>query len=446
MSNLIFWNQCISYLERDLSEQDINTWLRPLQVEYEGDVLSLYAPNPIVVDWVEKNAKEKIASAAAILNSDTKTKVVLEVGSRQTPVSHVAEPVTPYGVKKTAPPHEMGSRLDPKFTFESFVQGNSNQIALAAARQVALNPGSAYNPLFIYGGSGLGKTHLSHSIGNAIREYNSDANIVYLNSERFVQDMVKALQRNKIDAFKNFYRSADALMIDDIQFLAGKDRSQEEFFHTFNALIEGEQQIVLTCDRYPKELNRLEERLKSRFGWGLTVQITPPELETRVAILINKAELYGWQLNNEVAFFIAQSVRSNVRELEGALKRVIATADFKGSPITLALTKEALRDLLHLQERMVTIENIQQTVANYFKIKVSDLLSTRRNRSIARPRQIAMSLSKELTEHSLPEIGREFGGRDHTTVLHACRKIKSLRDESLKFNEDYDNLIGILTS
>jgi len=448
MSSLVFWNQCISYLERDISEQDINTWLRPLQIEYESNVLSLYAPNPIVMDWVEKHAKQKIETAAAILNSDTATKVILEVGSRQTLAKPTAEHTTNgfSGVREPNAHYQMGSRLDPKFTFESFVQGNSNQIALAAARQVAQNPGSAYNPLFVYGGSGLGKTHLSHSIGNAIREYNPNANIIYLNSERFVQDMVKALQHNKIDEFKRFYRSADALMIDDIQFLAGKDRSQEEFFHTFNSLIEGEQQIVLTCDRYPKELNRLEDRLKSRFGWGLTVQITPPELETRVAILINKAELYGWQLNNEVAFFIAQSVRSNVRELEGALKRVIATADFKGSPITLALTKEALRDLLHLQERMVTIDNIQQTVANYFKIKVSDLLSARRNRSIARPRQIAMSLSKELTDHSLPEIGRAFGGRDHTTVLHACRKTKALRDESLKFNEDYDNLIGILTS
>jgi chromosomal replication initiator protein len=332
------------------------------------------------------------------------------------------------------------------YTFTSFVEGKSNQLALAAAQQVAENPGDSYNPLFLYGGVGLGKTHLMHAVGNALRKTKPDARIVYLHSERFVADMVKALQLNAISDFKRYYRSVDALLIDDIQFFANKDRSQEEFFHTFNALLEGGQQMILTCDRYPKEIEGLEERLKSRFGWGLTVAVEPPELETRVAILMKKAEQANIDLAPDAAFFIAQRIRSNVRELEGALKRVIASANFTGRPFDVELIKDSLRDLLALQDRQVSLDNIKRTVAEYYKIKSSDLLSKRRSRSVARPRQLAMALSKELTNHSLPEIGDAFGGRDHTTVLHACRKIKELRETSTDIREDYKNLLRSLTT
>lgn len=338
------------------------------------------------------------------------------------------------------------SYLNEGFTFTSFVEGKSNQLGLAAARQVAENPGGSYNPLFIYGGVGLGKTHLMHAVGNALVSNNPNAKVVYLHSERFVADMVKALQLNAINDFKRYYRSVDALLIDDIQFFAGKERSQEEFFHTFNALLEGGQQIILTCDRYPKEINGVEERLKSRFGWGLTVAVEPPELETRVAILMKKAEQASMELPPEAAFFIAQRIRSNVRELEGALKRVIANAHFTGRPIDVELVREALKDLLALQDKQVSIDNIQRVVAEYYKIKMSDLLSKRRSRSVARPRQVAMSLAKELTNHSLPEIGDAFGGRDHTTVLHACRKIKELKEEDADIREDVKNLLRSLTT
>ena len=338
------------------------------------------------------------------------------------------------------------SYLNESFTFKSFVEGKSNQLGLAAARQVAENPGGAYNPLFIYGGVGLGKTHLMHAVGNALVEKNPNAKLVYLHSERFVADMVKALQLNAINDFKRYYRSVDALLIDDIQFFAGKDRSQEEFFHTFNALLEGRQQIILTCDRYPKEINGLEERLKSRFGWGLTVAVEPPELETRVAILMTKAEQAGMDLPHDAAFFIARRIRSNVRELEGALKRVVANAHFTGRPIDVELVQESLKDLFALQDKQVGIDNIQRVVAEYYKIKVSDLLSKRRSRSVARPRQVAMSLAKELTNHSLPEIGDAFGGRDHTTVLHACRKIKQLKEENVDIRDDVKNLLRTLTT
>ncbi|WP_020679558.1 chromosomal replication initiator protein DnaA [Marinobacterium rhizophilum] len=338
------------------------------------------------------------------------------------------------------------SNLNPSFTFQSFVGGKSNQLALAAAQQVADNPGGSYNPLFIYGGVGLGKTHLMHAVGAEMLKRNPNARIVYLHSERFVADMVKALQLNAINDFKRYYRSVDALLIDDIQFFAGKERSQEEFFHTFNALLEGGQQMILTSDRYPKEINGVEERLKSRFGWGLTVAIEPPELETRVAIVMKKAEEAKIILPDDAAFFLAQKIRSNVRELEGALKRVIANAHFTGSVISTPFIKESLKDLLALQDKQVSIDNIQRVVADYYKIKVSDLLSKRRSRSIARPRQVAMSLSKELTNHSLPEIGNAFGGRDHTTVLHACRKIKELREIDTDIREDYQNLLRHLTA
>lgn len=338
------------------------------------------------------------------------------------------------------------SNLNPAFTFQAFVQGKSNQLALAAAQQVADNPGGGYNPLFIYGGVGLGKTHLMHAVGCEMLRRNPNARIVYLHSERFVADMVKALQLNAINDFKRYYRSVDALLIDDIQFFAGKERSQEEFFHTFNALLEGGQQLILTSDRYPKEISGVEERLKSRFGWGLTVPIEPPELETRVAILMKKAEEARIRLPDDSAFFLAQKIRSNVRELEGALKRVIANAHFTGSEINTPFIKESLKDLLALQDKQVSIDNIQRVVADYYKIKINDLLSKRRSRSVARPRQVAMSLSKELTNHSLPEIGTAFGGRDHTTVLHACRKIKELRESNNDISEDYKNLLRHLTA
>lgn len=370
--------------------------------------------------------------------------LVLEVGSikgsnkdnSKSRVSNIARNISP---------PLLASRLNPQFIFDKFVEGKSNQLARAAAFQVGENPGNSYNPLFIYGGVGLGKTHLMQAIGNSMLTNNPNARVSYVHSERFVGDMVKGLQHNTISEFKKSYRSLDALLIDDIQFFAGKERSQEEFFHTFNALLEGQKQIVLTCDRYPKEVNGLEERLKSRFGWGLTVAIEPPELETSVAILMSKAAIEGAALPEEVAFFIAKRIRSNVRELEGALRRVIANSTFTGRPISLEFAKEALRDLLALQDRLVSIENIQKTVSEYFKLRVADLLSKRRTRSIARPRQIAMALAKELTNHSLPEIGDAFGGRDHTTVLHACRRIASLRETEKRVDEDFVNLLRTLT-
>jgi chromosomal replication initiator protein len=343
-------------------------------------------------------------------------------------------------------PRDAQHNINRSFSFDNFVEGKSNQLARAASMQVAENPGRAYNPLFIYGGVGLGKTHLMYAVGNAILAARPNARVIYLHSERFVADMIKALQHNSIADFKRYYRSVDALLIDDIQFFANKDRSQEEFFHTFNALLEGQQQIILSCDRYPKEVDGLEDRLKSRFGWGLTVAIEPPELETRVAILQRKAEAAGIMLPSDVAFFVAKRIRSNVRELEGALRRIIASAQFSGRAITLDFTKEALRDLLALQDKLVTLDNIQKTVAQYYKIRVADLLSSRRSRSITRPRQLAMFLSKEFTSHSLPEIGDAFGGRDHTTVLHACKKIKELRETDARMEEDYTNLVRLLTS
>ena len=414
------WNRCVKQLRADLSEQQFNTWIRPLQAVEEGTTLRLLAPNRFVVNWINDHCLEQIH--ACIGSDPSLVSVVLQVGSLGGPAAVVAENTDANAVVQTRAPLPvafMGGRLNREYTFERFVEGNSNQLARAAASQVAHNPGAAYNPLFIYGGVGLGKTHLMHSIGNLILDQRPDARVAYVHSEQFVGDMVRALQHNTINEFKRTYRSLDALLIDDIQFFAKKDRSQEEFFHTFNALLEGQRQIVLTCDRYPKEVDGLEERLKSRFGWGLTVAIEPPELETSVAILISKAQAEGVELPEEVAFFVAQRIRSNVRELEGALRRIIATSAFTGRPITLDFAKEALRDLLALQAKLVTIDNIQKTVAEYFKIRVADLLSKRRSRSITRPRQIAMSLAKELTSHSLPEIGDAFGGRDHTTVIHA---------------------------
>jgi chromosomal replication initiator protein len=443
------WTQCLRRLEAELPEQQFNTWIRPLQAVEERERLRLLAPNRYVVDWVNQNCAGRIGEMVEELVPPPLPEIVVEIGSRALPEAEapaVGVRAADPRARRAAPLTPIGGRLNPDFTFANFVQGKSNQLARAAAIQVAENPGRAYNPLFIYGGVGLGKTHLMHAIGNSIRAANPDARIAYVHSERFVGDMVRALQHNTIDLFKTSYRTLDALLIDDIQFFAGKERSQEEFFHTFNALLEGQQQVILTCDRYPKEVQGLEERLKSRFGWGLTVAIEPPELETCVAILMSKATGAGVELPEEVAFFVAKRIRSNVRELEGALRRVIANSQFTGRPITLDFAREALKDLLALQERLVTIDNIQKTVAEYFKIRVADLLSKRRSRSITRPRQVAMALAKELTNHSLPEIGDAFGGRDHTTVLHACRVIKGLRESQTRMNEDYQNLLRTLTA
>jgi chromosomal replication initiator protein len=439
------WNECIRVLQGELPEQQFNTWIRPLQAVDDGSVLRLLAPNRFVIDWLQQHHLERILEI--VDDSGTNVEVLLEVGSREAsaPVGVATDKrpqATPIKAGGQAP---VAPRLNPQFTFESFVEGKSNQLAKAAATQVGENPGKSYNPLFIYGGVGLGKTHLMHAIGNAMIKNDPAARVSYVHSERFVSDMVKGLQHNKISEFKRAYRTLDALLIDDIQFFAGKERSQEEFFHTFNALLEGQRQIILTCDRYPKEVNGLEERLKSRFGWGLTVAIEPPELETSVAILISKAQAEGIELPNEVAFFIAKRIRSNVRELEGALRRVIANYRFTGRAINLDFAKEALRDLLALQDRLVSIENIQKTVADYFKIRVGDLLSKKRTRSIARPRQFGMALAKELTNHSLPEIGDAFGGRDHTTVLHGCRRIAALRETDKRVDDDYLNLLRTLT-
>jgi len=432
------WDRCVQQLRADLPEQQFNTWIRPLQAVEEARLMRLLAPNRFVVDWVNSNCMGRITE---LLQEVPGMAVRLEVGSlaaldRQASVAATATPRMPATI---------GGKFNPEYTFDKFVEGNSNQMARAAAQQVASNPGRSYNPLFIYGGVGLGKTHLMQGIGHLMMANRPGARVAYVHSEQFVGDMVRALQHNTINEFKAAYRSLDALLIDDIQFFANKERSQEEFFHTFNALLEDQRQVILTCDRYPKEVNGLEERLKSRFGWGLTVSIDPPELETSVAILMSKAAASQMELPEEVAFFIAQRIRSNVRELEGALHRVMANAAFTGRPITLEFAKEALRDLLALQDKLVTIENIQKTVAEYSKVRVADLLSKRRNRSITRPRQIAMSLAKELTTHSLPEIGDQFGGRDHTTVLHACRRVKLLRETEARVREDYQNLLRILT-
>lgn len=454
------WQQCLEIMQEEFPQQQFNTWIRPLQAQEDHNGLTLFAPNRFVMDWVKLNFINRITEVISSLAHGAVPNIQLAVGSkpsavRPVEVSHHSAPVAVAPPPPEANPavttasglaNQRKTNLNTEFTFASFVQGNSNQLARAASVQVANNPGEAYNPLFIYGGVGLGKTHLMHAVGNKILESNPRAKILYLHSERFVADMVKALQTNTINDFKRFYRSLDLLLIDDIQFFAGKDRSQEEFFHTFNALLEGQQQIILTSDRYPKEIEGVEERLKSRFGWGLTVAVEPPELETRVAILMSKAEQMQVELPYEVAFFVAKRIRSNVRELEGALRRVIANAQFTGREISIEFAQEALRDLLALQDKLVTIDNIQKTTAEYYKIKVADLLSKRRNRSVTRPRQMAMALAKELTNHSLPEIGDAFGGRDHTTVIHACRKMKELISTSTDVTEDYKNLLRTLTT
>lgn len=480
------WQQCVELLRDELPAQQFNTWIRPLQVEAAGDELRVYAPNRFVLDWVNEKYLTRLLELLAERTNGLVPALSLLIGSKRSAAPRLASaPAVPTSTPApAAPPPAVASQAEPSrssfdpmagaappaapvrtertvqvegalkhtnylnrtFTFDNFVEGKSNQLARAAAWQVADNPKHGYNPLFLYGGVGLGKTHLMHAVGNHLLQKNPNAKVVYLHSERFVADMVKALQLNAINEFKRFYRSVDALLIDDIQFFAKKERSQEEFFHTFNALLEGGQQVILTSDRYPKEIEGLEERLKSRFGWGLTVAVEPPELETRVAILMKKADQAKIELPHDAAFFIAQRIRSNVRELEGALKRVIAHSHFMGRDITIELIRESLKDLLALQDKLVSIDNIQRTVAEYYKIKISDLLSKRRSRSVARPRQVAMALSKELTNHSLPEIGDAFGGRDHTTVLHACRKIAELKESDADIREDYKNLLRTLTT
>lgn len=440
------WHRCLDYLQEEIPQQQFNTWIRPLQANEQQNLLLLLAPNRFVVDWITERFLQRITELAREISQSLNYQVKLEIGTSQRISSKTDSKPAPAKQQESNNSFSTPNNLNNSFNFNNFVEGKSNQLARAAALQVAQNPGTAYNPLFLYGGVGLGKTHLMHAVGNIIAERNPNAKVIYLHAERFVADMVRALQRNLMNEFKRSYRSVDALLIDDIQFFAGKDRSQEEFFHTFNALFEGDRQIVLSCDSYPKEIKGLEDRLKSRFGWGLSVAVEPPELETRVAILMSKAEISKVNLPHEVAFFIAKRIQSNVRELEGALKRVIANAHFTGQSITLDFAREALKDLLAIQAKLVSIENIQKTVAEYYKMKVAELLSKRRSRFLARARQIAMALAKELTNHSLPEIGEAFGGRDHTTVLHAVRKIKELMTESIDVKEDYMNLLRILST
>ncbi|MEE8482827.1 MAG: chromosomal replication initiator protein DnaA [Acidiferrobacterales bacterium] len=453
MSQTRVWTKCLQSLESELSEQQFNTWIRPLQAMQGQGGLKLLAPNRFVMDWVRDRFLDRIVELVGQFSDKEQLQVSINVGDRSAVSRESATGSAINGGRKTVgaatrvASRAISSltRLNNDFTFDAHVGGKSNQLARAAARQVGENPGGAYNPLFIYGGVGLGKTHLMQAAGNLLMEHNPEANVVYVHSERFVSDMVKALQHNAMNEFKKNYRTLDALLIDDIQFFVGKERSQEEFFHTFNALLEGQRQIIITADRFPKELEGIEERLISRFGSGLTVGIEPPELETRVAILMKKATQENIEMPEDVAFFIANRVRSNVRELEGAMRRVMASAQFTDRPIDMELAAESLKDLMAFQERLITINNIQKTVAEYYKIRVADLHSKSRARQVARPRQVAMALSKELTNHSLPEIGDAFGGRDHTTVLHAKRRIAELVDNDSRTKEDYNNLVRILT-
>lgn len=489
------WSHCKSRLQDELTTQQFNTWIRPLRASLRAQVLHLSAPNRFICDFVTDKYATRIhallrESDAAVLtlhigitapqaangaNQKTQAPPVVQgpvlagpaacaadrsgpawpvnwnspAPERSAPKPSLAETSQSFGLATNSEVHEAlqhQHNLVTNYTFDNFVEGKSNQLAVAAAKQVAQNPGGSYNPLFLYGSTGLGKTHLMHAVGNALKAREPGSRIVYLHSERFVVDMITALKNKAINDFKRYYRSLNALLIDDIQFFGDKEHSQEEFFHTFNALLEGGHQMILTCDCYPKEIEGLEERLKSRIGWGLTVAVEPPDLETRVAILMDKASRARLNLPAKAAFFIAQRIRSNVRDLEGALKRVIASANFTNREIDVDLVKESLKDLLAVQDKQVSLSNIQRTVAEYYTIKVADLNSRRRNRSVARPRQVAMALAKELTNHSLPEIGDSFGGRDHTTVLHACRKIKELRETSSDMHEDYKNLLRLLTT
>lgn len=471
------WKKCVSRLETELPREQFTMWIKPLQVSSTSDAgkLTLLAPNKFIVDWVRDKYLATVKEIMADVHEGALPSIDVMVGDARTSVSRSEDKparkiVTPRASspktvnevvaaavetndaatlveKPKSTPKTGRSTLNSAYTFDSFVEGKSNQMAAAAAQQVAESPGAhGYNPLLLYGDVGLGKTHLMQAVGHEILRRNPNANVIYLHSERFVGELISGIRNKTINEFKRFYRNVDALLIDDIQFFVGKKASQEEFFHTFNALIENGQQVILTCDKFPKEIDGLEERLKSRFGWGLSQPMEPPELEMRVAILKKKAEVVNASLPDDAAFFIAQRIRSNVRELEGALKRVLAHSNFSGQPITIPLIKDALRDLLQMQARQVNIDNIQRIVAEYYKIKTTDLLSPRRTRSVARPRQIAMALTKELTRNSYPEIGHAFGGRDHTTVLHACRRVQSLREENTEIEEDYQNLLRSLTS
>ena len=439
--NDAIWQQCLGQLQSETNGDQFETYLRPLQVDFSKGRLTLLAPNIYVEEKVRSTYLTRISEYFAALNEGGD--VLLSVGGMREVQPLRADPKQ--GLEHGENLVRAAHNLNREFTFDAFVEGKSNELAKAAASQVADNAGKSYNPLLMYGGVGLGKTHLMQAVGNEILRRKPDARVMYLHSQRFVQDMVKALQTGTMQDFMQFYRSVDALLIDDIQFFAKKLRSQEEFFHLFNSLLEKGQQMILTSDKYPREIDGLEDRLKSRFVWGLTVEVEAPELETRVAILMKKAEAERVPLDQEVAFFIAERIRSNVRELEGALRRVIANARFTGSRISIDQVKRALRDLFAIQDRQISIDNIQKTTAEYYNIKISDLLSKRRSRTIARPRQLAMAIAKELTNHSLPEIGDAFGGRDHTTVLHACRKIAELRATSADISEDYRNLSRLLS-
>ena len=455
MTELHFWGECKKTLERDLPIEEYSTWIAPLTLEQNNGSnplsYSVLAPNKFISDWVEDNygitIKERLSAITSKRDLNLNFEIFVDyhekLPSEDSESDTDASAITTRIAKSGEVPKK--NNLIDNFTFETFVEGKSNHIALAASRQIGDGLKNSYNPLFIYGGVGLGKTHLMHAVGNEILKQDPSKKIAYVHSEKFVSDMVKSLQLGAINEFKQHYRSLDALLIDDIQFFAKKEQSQEELFHTFNSLLEKGSQMILTCDKYPKEIDGLEDRLKSRLGWGLPVVIEPPELETRVAILLSKAMTMDHELSEESAFFIAQKVRSNVRELEGALKRVIANANFTGRPITIDLIKDSLKDLLAIQARQVSVENIQKTTAEYYNIKMSDILSKRRSRSVARPRQMAMFLAKELTNYSLPEIGESFGGRDHTTVIHACKKINELRSFNLDIEEDYRKLLRVLT-
>ena len=455
MTELHFWGECKKTLERDLPIEEYSTWIAPLTLEQNNGSnplsYSVLAPNKFISDWVEDNygltIKERLSAITSKRDLNLNLEIFVDYYNKlpqEYSESDTNSPAITTSIPQSAEVPKKNNLID-NLTIETFVEGKSNHIALAASRQIGEGLKNSYNPLFIYGGVGLGKTHLMHAVGNEILKQDPNKKIAYVHSEKFVSDMVKSLQLGAINEFKQHYRSLDALLIDDIQFFAKKEQSQEELFHTFNSLLEKGSQMILTCDKYPKEIDGLEDRLKSRLGWGLPVVIEPPELETRVAILLSKAMTLDHELNEESAFFIAQKVRSNVRELEGALKRVIANANFTGRPITIDLIKDSLKDLLAIQARQVSVENIQKTTAEYYNIKMSDILSKRRSRSVARPRQMAMFLAKELTNYSLPEIGESFGGRDHTTVIHACKKINELRSFNLDIEEDYRKLLRVLT-
>ena len=454
MTDLHFWGECKKTLERDLPVEEYSTWIAPLTLEQNNGSnplsYSVLAPNKFISDWVEDNygttIKERLSAITSNRDLNLNFEIFVDYQDKNFSAnSDESETTVSLSAKEEEVRAPQKNNLIENFTFETFVEGKSNHIALAASRQIGDGLKNSYNPLFIYGGVGLGKTHLMHAVGNEIIRKDPSKKIAYVHSEKFVSDMVKSLQLGAINEFKQYYRSLDALLIDDIQFFAKKEQSQEELFHTFNSLLEKGSQMILTCDRYPKEIDGLEDRLKSRLGWGLPVVIEPPELETRVAILLTKAQSMNHELEEESAFFIAQKVRSNVRELEGALKRVMANSNFTGRPISVDLIKDSLKDLLAIQARQVSVENIQKTTAEYYNIKMSDILSKRRSRSVARPRQMAMFLAKELTNYSLPEIGESFGGRDHTTVIHACKKINELRAFNLDIEEDYRKLLRVLT-